>query len=47
MSQLELRRETAAALPVMEGKALLFKEVRRRGRLADLPGHEGRRRDSR
>ena len=30
-----------AAMPVMEGKALLVQGVRRRRRLADLPRHEG------
>ena len=34
----------AAAMPVMEGKALLFKHVRRRRRRADLPGLHRRRR---
>ncbi len=33
------------ALPVMEGKAILFKGVRRRRCLSDLPGHEGHRGD--
>ena len=28
-----------AAMPVMEGKAMLFKEFAGRGRLPDLPGH--------
>ena len=35
-----------AAMPVMEGKAMLL-GVRGRGRLPDLPGHEGQRRDRR
>ena len=37
----------AAALPVMEGKAALFKRFARRRRLAGLPGHPGHRRDRR
>ena len=32
-----------AAMPVMEGKAMLFKEFARRGRVPDLPGHHRRR----
>ena len=36
-----------AAMPVMEGKAMLFKEFARRRRLPDLPRHEGPRRDRR
>ena len=36
-----------AAMPVMEGKAMLFKEFAGRRRLPDLPGHEGPRRDRR
>ena len=34
-----------AAMPVMEGKAMLFKEFAERRRLPDLPRHPGRRRD--
>ena len=34
-----------AALPVMEGKVMLFKELRRHRCLADLPGDPGRGRD--
>ncbi len=34
-----------AAMPVMEGKAMLFKEFAERRRLPDLPRHQGRRRD--
>ncbi len=34
-----------AALPVMEGKAALFKRFAEHRRLADLPGHPGHRRD--
>ena len=37
----------AAAMPVMEGKAVLFKAVRRRRRHPDLPGHHRRRGDHR
>ena len=36
-----------AAMPVMEGKAMLFKEFARRRRLPDLPRHQGPRRDRR
>ena len=36
-----------AAMPVMEGKAMLFKEFAGRRRLPDLPGHQGPRRDRR
>ena len=32
-----------AAMPVMEGKAMLFKEFARRRRLPDLPRHQGHR----
>ena len=38
---------SAGALPVMEGKALLFKKVRRSGRLPYLPRHPGHRRNCR
>ena len=34
-------------MPVMEGKAMLFKEFGGRRRLPDLPRHEGPRRDRR
>ena len=37
----------AAALPVMEGKAALFKQFARRRRVAGLPRHPGHRRDRR
>ena len=36
-----------AAMPVMEGKAMLFKEFARRRRVPDLPRHQGPRRDRR